>query len=118
MRCFLSLDWGIMRGVNERPDVLVVLVLPDSTEARWVWERPRIGSEIKSRLGKKWRVEEVVQSGDNLYTVHCVPPSRGVRAHRISRRISSTERERRCRYDVPEGANVFHRRGRRRCSAD
>jgi len=62
--------------VSELPNVYLVLVFPDSTEGRWVWEPPRIGSEIKSRPGKNWRVEEVLESGADLYTVHCGPPPR------------------------------------------
>jgi hypothetical protein len=70
----------MLHCVSEQPDVFLVLIFPDSTESRWVWELPRIGSEMKSRLGKKWRVEEVMQSGTYVYTVHCGPPAHGLTA--------------------------------------
>jgi hypothetical protein len=65
--------------MDERSKVYLVLIFPDSAEGRWVSKRPRIGSEIKNRLGVKWMVEEVLQSGIDTYTVHCgLPPSLGL----------------------------------------
>ena len=63
----------MIRRMYERPNVYLVLIFPDSNESRWASERPRVGSEIKSRLGNSWRVEEVLQSGTDVYTVHCGP---------------------------------------------
>jgi hypothetical protein len=64
----------MIRRMYKQPKVYLVLIFPDSNESRWASERPRVGSEIKSRLGNSWRVEEVLQSGTDVYTVHCGPP--------------------------------------------
>jgi hypothetical protein len=58
--------------------VLLVLVFPDSSELRWVYEPPKLGSEMESSFGQSWRVEEVLQSGVGLYTVHCGPRHPGL----------------------------------------
>ena len=55
----------------------VFLIYPDSSEFRWVDEVPRVGSEIRSRTGQRWRVEETLQSGVTTYTVYCGAKSRG-----------------------------------------
>ena len=60
-----------------RPNVFLVLIFPDSSESRWVYEPPRPGSKVKSQYGDSWRVEEVFQSGVNTYTVDCRPQSLG-----------------------------------------
>jgi hypothetical protein len=54
-----------------QPSVLLVLVFPDSSELRWVHELPKLGTEMESSFGQRWRVEEVLQSGVGMYTVHC-----------------------------------------------
>jgi len=64
-------------GVDLRPNVFLVLIFPDSSEFRWVYEPPRIGSKLKSRYGDSWRVEDVLQSGVNMYTVDCRPQNLG-----------------------------------------
>ncbi len=66
------------RGVSKQPKIHLVLIFPDSSEVRLVWKRPRVGGAIKSSLGKNWRVEEVLQSGTDVYTVRCGPRSHGV----------------------------------------
>jgi len=55
-----------------------VLIFPDSSEFRWVDEVPRLGSEVRSRTGQRWRVEETLQSGLSTYTVYC-----GVKHNRL-----------------------------------
>ena len=64
-------------GVDLRPNVFLVLIFPDSSEFRWVYEPPRLGSKLKSRYGDSWRVEDVLQSGVNMYTVDCRPQNLG-----------------------------------------
>ena len=98
---------GQSSDVYEPPNVFIVLVFPDSSEFRWVHERPRLGSGIRSSLGQSWRVDEVLQSGVNTYTVHCVEQrgsSIGVRdlaadlLERTRRAVSLEGRRRRRRY--------------------
>lgn len=86
--------------------VLLVLVFPDSSELRWVYEPPRLGSEMESSLGRRWRVEEVVRSGVGTYTVHCGPRHPGLAGARDlatdlldkAKRAMSLEERRRRRY--------------------
>ena len=88
--------------MSERPNVYLVLIFPDSTESRWAWEPPQIGSEIKSRLGKSWRVEEVMQSGADMYTVHCGPSQQSLAADLLDRaRATLSPRRRRRRERIP-----------------
>ena len=88
--------------MSERPDVYLVLIFPDSSESRWDWEPPRIGSEIKSRFGKNWRVEEVMQSGADVYTVHCGPSQQSLAADLLDRaRETLSPRRRRGRERIP-----------------
>ena len=61
-----------------RPEVFLVLIFPDSSEFRWVDEPPRVGSEIRSQTGRRWRVEETLQSGVATYTVYCGAKQRGL----------------------------------------
>jgi hypothetical protein len=91
-------------GVDLRPNVFVVLIFPDSSESRWVYEPPRLGSKVESQYGDSWRVEDVFQSGVSTYTVDCRPQSLGRAvvsdlAHdlleRARRAISPQERRRR-----------------------
>jgi hypothetical protein len=63
-----------------RPDVFLVLIFPDSSEFRWVDDVPRVGSEIRSRTGQRWRVEETLQSGVATYTVYCGAKGRSLGA--------------------------------------
>jgi hypothetical protein len=67
----------MIRDVSEQPSVFLVLIFPDSSEERWARKRPRRGSQIRSSRGTKWRVEEVMQSGIVVYTVHCGPLPHG-----------------------------------------
>lgn len=91
----------MIRGVSKRPNVYLVLIFPDSTECRWAWEQPRIGSEINCSDGTKWRVEEVMRSGTKVYTVHCGPLSHGLTdlgadlLDRAREALSSSRRRRR-----------------------
>ena len=52
--------------------VFCVLRFPDSTESRWLEELPTRGTRVRSRRGSLWVVDEVLQSGRETYTVHCV----------------------------------------------
>jgi hypothetical protein len=60
--------------------VHTVLVFPDSTETRWLRALPTPGTRIRDHggdiyWGRKWVVDEVLQSGVDTYTVHCVSQS-------------------------------------------
>ena len=64
---------------HERPGrgVYCVLLFPDSAEHRWFKRPPRRGTRIRSQggdlyAGKVWVVDEVLQSGRDIYTVFCV----------------------------------------------
>ncbi len=52
--------------------VFCVLLFPDSSENRWLARLPASGTRIRSRRGKVWIVDEVLQSGRETYTVFCV----------------------------------------------
>jgi hypothetical protein len=70
--------------------VYAVLVFPDSTEARWLETIPTRGTRIRDRggdsvWGSTWVVDEVLQSGVDMYTVHCV--SRSVYLGRFRERL-------------------------------
>jgi hypothetical protein len=86
--------------------VLLVLVFPDSSELRWVVEPPKLGSEMESSYGQRWKVEEVLQSGVGMYTVHCGPrhPGLGTARHLATdlldraRKAVSLQQRRRRRY--------------------
>lgn len=94
---------GYSAGVVEQPSVYIVLTIPTRLpESRWVYDPPRRGSTIEDRSGTKWRVAEVLQSGRNVYTVHCEPTRRSdVRSlatdllDRARKAASPTERRRR-----------------------
>jgi hypothetical protein len=65
--------------VDLRPDVYVILVIPDSLpESRWLFEKPRVGGRIDDTNGRVWRVADVLQSGRQTYTVVCEPSRSGV----------------------------------------
>ena len=54
-----------------------VLLFPDSSESRWFKRPPRSGTRIRSRggdlySGQVWVVDEVLQSGSDIYTVFCL----------------------------------------------
>jgi hypothetical protein len=92
-------------GVQLRPDVYLILVIPDALpESRWVHEVPRIGGRIEDTFGRGWRVAEVLQSGREIYTVVCEPLPAGLAAvpdlaadllERARRAIALTGRRRR-----------------------
>src|SRR5688572_10230171 len=52
--------------------VFCVFRFPDSTESRWLEELPTPGTRVRSREGSRCIVDEVLQSGRETYTVHCV----------------------------------------------
>ena len=53
--------------------VFCVLLFPDSAESRWLERLPTPGSRIRSRPGgRRWVVDEVLQSGRDTYTIVCV----------------------------------------------
>jgi hypothetical protein len=60
---------------RRRGGIYAVLVFPHSTETRWLEGLPTPGTRIRDHRGKTWVVDEVLQSGLDTYTVHCV--SRG-----------------------------------------
>jgi hypothetical protein len=67
-----------------------VLVFPHSTESRWLETIPTPGTRIRDRggdsyWGRTWVVAEVLQSGRDMYTVHCV--SRGEYLDRFRERL-------------------------------
>ena len=49
-----------------------VFLFPDSSENRWLDRLPPPGASVRSREGKAWTVDEVLQSGRETYTVFCV----------------------------------------------
>jgi hypothetical protein len=62
---------------REAGGIYAVLVFPHSTETRWLARPPTPGTRIRdlggeSHWGRTWVVAEVLQSGSDLYTVHCV----------------------------------------------
>jgi hypothetical protein len=70
--------------------VYAVLVFPHSTETRWLERLPTPGTRIRDRggdsfWGRTWVVDEVLQSGLDTYTVHCV--SRGEYRGRFRERL-------------------------------
>jgi hypothetical protein len=70
--------------------VYAVLVFPHSTETRWLKTIPTPGMRIRDRggdtyWGRTWVVAEVLQSGVDMYTVHCV--SRGEYLDRFRERL-------------------------------
>ena len=72
-------DRGRSQGVDLRPHVYVVLVIPDSLpESRWLPQKPRVGGRIDDTNGRTWRVADVLQSGRQTYTVVCEPSRSGV----------------------------------------
>jgi hypothetical protein len=56
--------------------VYCVLRFPDSTEGRWFDQLPGPGTRIRSNpmhpRSRFWIVDEVLQSGRDIYTVFCV----------------------------------------------
>ena len=61
--------------------VYCVFRFPDSTESRWLERLPEPGTRIRTRTGRVWVVDEVLQSGRETYTVYCV--ARRVYAERL-----------------------------------
>lgn len=92
-------------GVQPRPDVYLILVIPDARpESRWAQEIPRIGGRIEDARGRDWRVAEVLRSGRETYTVVCEPLPAGLAAvpelasdllDRARRAVALTARRRR-----------------------
>jgi hypothetical protein len=60
--------------------VYCIFHFPDSTEARWLDKLPTPGTRIRSRGGdgywaQVWIVDEVLQCGQDTYSVFCVARS-------------------------------------------
>jgi hypothetical protein len=68
----LQLPTWLRRRGRFRTGVYCVFRFPDSTESRWLEELPTPGTRVRSREGSRWVVDEVLQSGRETYTVHCV----------------------------------------------
>lgn len=56
--------------------VYCVIRFPDSTEGRWFDRVPTPGTRLRSHggdavWGRTWVVDEVLQSGRDMYTVYC-----------------------------------------------
>jgi hypothetical protein len=56
-----------------------ILRFPDSTETRWLSRLPTPGTRLYSHGGRLWVVEEVLQSGRDMYTVFLVGRSEYLR---------------------------------------
>jgi hypothetical protein len=78
----LRLPWLRRRTRGDR-GVYCVFRFPDSTESRWMDQLPEAGTRVRSPTGKVWVVDEVLQSGRETYTVHCV--ARRTYAERLRR---------------------------------
>jgi hypothetical protein len=68
----LRLPTWLRRRARIDSGVFCVFMFPDSTESRWLEELPPRGTRVRSREGAVWIVDEVLQSGRETYTVHCL----------------------------------------------
>ena len=64
----------LLAGTPRDPGVYCVVRFPDSTEGRWFHQVPSPGTRLRSHgySGRTWVVDEVLQSGRDMYTVFCV----------------------------------------------
>ena len=67
----------LLPGTSPGLGVYCVLLFPDSAEGRWFKRPPHPGTRLRSQggdlyAGRVWVVDEVLQSGRDIYTVSCV----------------------------------------------